>query len=115
MKKAHIHSLAEDMSLYRFHYDCARLEGVSSRLDIELLIQGNKLKRVMMPRARGRRSRAPINRAARAELIGAIVQLSSLRDTFWKSGRGARNIPDQPMQLIVHGVVAADLQIMHMQ
>ena len=115
VEEAHVYGLAEDVSLYRFHYVCASLECVRARLDIDLRVQSKKFKSVMVPRAIGRSARASINLAARADLIGAVLQLSSHRDTFRKSGCGARNIPDQPMKLIIRSAVATGLHVMHVQ
>src|ERR1700688_934822 len=101
------------MSLDRFH-DCrACFECVRSGLDIELRVQGNQLKRVMMTRAIGGRAGSSINRAARAELIGAVLWLRPRRDSFRKSGCRGRNIPHEPMKLIVQSVVAAKFEVMH--
>ena len=69
----------------------------------------------MVARASGSRPRSSINRAARAELIGAVLQLSSHRYTFWKSGCGARNIPHDPMELVVRSVIATYFQVVHVQ
>ena len=115
VEEAHVYGLAEDVSLYRFHYVCASLEWVGAGLDIDLCVQGKKFKSVMVPRASGGSARTSINLAARADLIGAVLQLSTHRDTFRKSGCGARNVPDKPMKLIIGCAVAAGLHVMHVQ
>ena len=38
VEEAHVYGLAEDVSLYRFHYDGPRLECVSPGLDIDLRV-----------------------------------------------------------------------------
>ena len=73
VEKSHVHGLAENMSLDRFH-DCrASFECVRPRLDIDLRVQGKKFKGVMMARAAGGRAGSSIHGAARAELIGAVL------------------------------------------
>src|ERR1700675_4302612 len=69
----------------------------------------------MVPRAGGRSAGASINLAARTDLISAVLQLRSHRNAFGKSGYGARNIPDEPMKLIVGSAHATALHVMHVQ
>ena len=106
MEETHINGFAEDVSLDRLHYGGARLECVGARLDVNLCIQGNKLKSIVVPRSSGGRARSSINGAAGAELKRAVLHLSPRRDTFGKAGRGDGDIPYQPMKLIFRGVIA---------
>src|ERR1700692_2052901 len=115
VEQTHVYGLAEDVSLYRFQYVCTRLECVRARLDIDFRVQSKKFKCVMVPRAIRRSARASIYLPAGAQLIGAVRQLRSHRDTFRKPGRGARNIPDQPMQLVIGSSVPTALHVMHVQ
>jgi len=53
VKKANVYGLLEDVSLYRFHYVCASFKRVCAGLDVDLRVQGKKLKCVMVPRETG--------------------------------------------------------------
>ena len=74
----HVYGLAEDVSLYRFHYVCASLECVCARLNIDFRVQSKKFKCVMVPRAIRRSARASINLPACAQLIGTVRQLAPI-------------------------------------
>ena len=78
VEQAHIDCLAKDMSLDRFHYFRAGCKSIRARLYIELRVQCKEFKGVMVPRATGWSARTAIDLAARAQLVGTILQLSSL-------------------------------------
>jgi hypothetical protein len=115
VEEAHVYGFAENMSLHCLHHGCASCKRVSLGLHVNLSVQGQKFEGVMVPGAIGGSARASINRAARADLISAVLQLISLRDTFRKSGCGARDIPDKPMNLIICRVIVTGFQVMHVQ
>src|ERR1022692_3619780 len=69
----------------------------------------------MVPRASGGGAGPAKDWTAGAGLIGAVLQLSSHRDAFGKSGCGGGDIPDKPMKLIIGGVVANALHVMYVQ
>ena len=115
MKKANVYGLLKDVPLYRFHYVCASFKRVSAWLDVDLSVQGKKFKDVMVPRKTGWRAWTSITSPACADLIGPVLQLSTGRDTFRQPGRRAWDIPDEPMKLVVGGVIATNVRIMHVQ
>ena len=115
VEEAHVSSLAENVALYRFHHVDASVEWIGAGLNVDFLIERVNFENVMMPRAGGGRAGTSIHQAAGAHLISAILQLRTHGDAFGKPGGASGNIPYQPVELIVGGVVAAVIDVMHVQ
>src|SRR5215471_6705776 len=60
-------------------------------------------------------SRTTVHGSCGADLIAAVGQLRSLGYTFGEAGCRRRNIPKDPVRLIVGGLVASQIQVVHME
>src|SRR4029450_2913251 len=106
---------SENVSLHRLHDVGARLEGVAGWLDIELGVQRVELEHIMMLRPGRRRTRTAIHLACRADLIASIRELRTLRYSFRQPGGRARNVPDDPMCLIVRRAISRHVHVAHVE
>src|SRR3979409_685693 len=61
------------------------------------------------------RSRTAVHGSCGADLIASIAQLRSLGYTFGQAGRGRRNVPKDPVRLIVSSLVAGELHVVHVE
>src|SRR6202023_1500097 len=50
-----------------------------------------------------------------ADLIASVGQLRSLGYTFGQAGRGRRNVPKDPVRLIVSSLVAGEIHVVHVE
>src|SRR5262249_42639597 len=103
------------MTLDCFHYVRARLESVRRRFDVQLGVQRIKLEDIVVKRAVRGGSRSSVHRSCGRDLKTAVGQLRTLRYAFRQAGRGARNVPQNPVRLIVSGLVAGDIEVVHVE
>src|SRR6185295_5859179 len=83
--------------------------------DIQLRVQGKDFKHVVMLWAICRRTGTSIDLTRGTDLITAVRQLRALRLAFRQTARRTRNIPDEPMDLIVRGSIAGELHVVHVK
>src|SRR5262245_41758626 len=74
-----------------------------------------RFKHVMMKRTVCRGAGAAVHRTGGADLEAAVRQLRSLRDAFGHPSSCSRDIPDNPVRLIIRGFIASDVHVMHVQ
>src|SRR5438445_13858570 len=60
-------------------------------------------------------SRAAVHGSCGADLITSVGQLRSLGYAFGQAGRGRRNVPKNPVRLIVSSLVAGEIHVVHME
>src|SRR5262249_50704340 len=92
-----------------------RLESVGRWFHIQLGVQGIKLKHVVVERTFRPGSGTAVHGSRGADLIASVGQLRSLGYAFGQSGRGSRNIPKDPVRLIVSRLVAGEIQVVHVE
>src|SRR5262245_6513008 len=103
------------MSLDGANDSGSRLECIGCGLRIELRIQRKKLEHVMMERSVRGSARPAIHLASRADLKTTVWELFSLRCAFGNSRRCCRNVPHDPMDLVVARLVASEIHVVHVQ
>src|SRR4051794_30540126 len=60
-------------------------------------------------------SRTTVHGTCSADLIASVGQLRSLRYAFGQAGRTRRNVPKDPVRLIVSSLIAGEIQVVHVQ
>jgi len=88
-------------------------ERIAGRRDVNSSVERVQLKDVMMQGPVGRRAGASVNGSSHADLLASVSKFLTLRNAFWKSCGSRRNIPDDPMHLIVRGAIASE--VVHVQ
>ena len=80
-----------------------------------LRVQGKDFKHVVVGRTIGRSTGTSIDLTRGADLITAVRELRALRLAFGQTARRPRNIPHEPMDLIVSGSITGELHVVHME
>src|SRR5580700_6771229 len=114
-EQAPVDGFCEDVTLNRFHHDGARLESVARWFHVQLGVQGVELKHVVMERTIRAGSRTAVHGSCGADLITSVGQLRSLGYAFGQAARGRRNVPKNPMRLIVSSLVAGEIHVVHVE
>src|SRR6188768_3560909 len=108
-----VNGFAEHVSLHRLEHLRARLERVGPWRHVELRVERVDLEHVVMARARRGRARAAVHLSRRAVLVAPVRQFLAFRLAFGHTCRRRRNVPDDPMRLILGRLVAGDVEVTH--
>src|SRR5580693_5412575 len=103
------------MTLDRLDHVGARLEGVSRWFHVQLGVQRVEFENVVVERTVSGGSRTTVHGSRGADLIASVRQLRSLGYAFGQAGCRRRNIPKNPVRLVVSSLVAGEVQVVHVQ
>src|SRR6185295_11525922 len=114
-EQAGVNRFAANMALHGLHHVGSCLLLIGGGLNVQHCVESVNLERVVMKWTSGWRPGSSVCRAGCADLAAAIRKLRALRNTLGKSGGGAWNPPDQPVNLIVGGSADGNVWVMKVQ
>src|SRR5690606_16666008 len=114
-EEPYVGRLSEDVALHSGEYAIPGLERIRPGGDVEPGVERIDLEDGVVLRPVGGGARTAVDRSGRADLERAVRQALTAWKPFLETRHVRRDVPDDPVDLVLAGTVAGDVNVVHVK